>query len=140
MRDREYRVIHITRRNRVDQYISMRLAQLNGIWRSDAGAYGIHSFAADPQHLEASIETFMQNDLRLSDLLQGLPLVTMTYEDLIADTWRDEALQFLGVRQSEMMSPFSRQRRATRQRDALRNYDALARHFEGTEIESYFIE
>ena len=140
MREHEYRVIHLTRRNRVDQYISMRLAQLNGIWRSDAGTYEIHSFSADPQQLNASVQSFKQNDLRLLDLLSGLPFITVTYEDLIADTWRDEILPVLGVRHGEMESPFSRQRCATRQRDALENYDALARHFEGTDLQSYFVE
>lgn len=140
LRQHSYRVIHVTRENRLDQFISVRLAQINGIWRSDRGAYDVHSFAPEPQLVAASVRALIRDDTDLLGQLEGFPTLRVTYEELVVARDYKGVLAFLDVSEHRLESPFFRQRRATRQRDALENYDELVKYFSGSDLERYFVE
>ncbi|NYZ11420.1 hypothetical protein HL658_02565 [Azospirillum sp. RWY-5-1] len=132
-----YKVIRLYRDNKLDQYISMRLAQINSSWRSDFGEYTVHTLSIDPDDLESEITLFRENDLILEKGLAGFPQIQLSYEELTKPNGHTVCLDFLGLSHCPLNSPFRRQRRLTR-RETIQNYDSLVERFAGTEIARYF--
>jgi hypothetical protein len=137
--DRNYSAIHLTRENRVDQYISMVLAMQNDSWRSDAGDYTTQEFEADPAHMEKFLGLMESHDVVIGEFLEGLQVLRMSYEELLRDGC-GRALDFLGLRHVPLTSPFKRQRATNGQRQAILNYDQMALHFAGTRFAPHFTE
>jgi hypothetical protein len=139
LRDKQYRVIHLTRQNRVDQYISMKLAMINNAWRSDYGSWTQCSFRADPADMQEKFKIMEDDDAFIAEFTEGLPTIKLTYEELIKPLGYYPVLDFLGLSRRELHSPFERQRTGT-QRDAMENYDDIAAHFAGTPMGRHFTE
>jgi hypothetical protein len=139
LREHRYRVIHLTRRNRLDQFISMRLAQINGIWRSDFGSYSIQSFRAEPQQISASVKLLIEYDEELNRYFYDLPTLRLTYEELVAGYGYRSTFGFLGIADHDLHSPYRRQRNSGGQREAIENFDELMEYFRGTDLEEYFV-
>lgn len=133
----DYRVIRITRANLLDQYISMKLAALNGSWRSDKGAYRIRSFTADPVDIAAHFDQWTSDNERLKSTVSGFPSIHITYEGLVEGRDIKASLEFLGLREAPLKSPYKRQRSGS-QRQAIENLDAVRDRFAGTEWERHF--
>ena len=131
MNEYEYRVIHLSRRNRVDQYISMRLAQLNELWRSDQGVFRVQSFTADFEHMDYYLKLIEEHDRLISEYICGFPTKKIDYEDLVGSNGYFPVLDFLELERMKLQSPFLKQRSGS-QRDALLNFDEVLAHYKGT--------
>jgi len=139
MREKGYRVLYLTRKNRLDQYISMKLAMDNNAWRSDFGDYERPSFIADPAHVLEFFDKFEDHDRRVRAYIEGLPTLGMSYEQLVEPDGYYPFLDFLSLERRTLVSPFHRQRKGS-QRDAIVNYDEMAIHFAKTPWGPYFNE
>jgi LPS sulfotransferase NodH len=139
LREKNYYCIHLTRKNMLDQYISMRLAQINGIWASSAGIYQQHSFIADTEHMIKFFGLFEEHDCGVVRFIEGLPTIEVVYEQLVASNGYFPVLDFLGLPRISLASPFARQRSGS-QRDAIQNYDEVAAFFKSTDRAQYFVE
>ena len=136
MREFEYRVIHLSRRNRVDQYISMRLAQLNESWRSDQGKFRVQSFLANFEHMDFYLKLIEEHDRLIGEYVSGFLMERMTYEELAKPDGYLPALDFLGLKRMPLHCPFSKQRSGS-QRDALLNFDEVVTYYKGTPVHEY---
>lgn len=134
-----FSAILITRRNLLDQFISMRLATLNNAWRSDYGTYRTESFQADPDIVLDSINDLTRLNLSLAKQLQSLRQISVVYEDLQKPGIMECILHFLGLPDAQMTSRFKRQR-SRMQREILTNYDELKLHFSDHFIGEFFDE
>jgi len=130
LRRQNYSVILLHRENLLDQFISMRLAQINEIWRSDRGDYKAQSFVADPAHAIACMKSFEEQNDYCRSFLSGMTVFEITYETI---TTRLPALMdWLGVVRTDLSSKYNRQRSARTQADAVENYNELADAVAGT--------
>lgn len=132
-----YRLVHITRNNKLDQYISIKLASINQAWRSDFGTYEKQCFTGDIQEAEAYFKTLRFQDAMLRQAARTFPTIEVSYEALTEDRGYDRVLEFLDLERVPLESPFRKQR-AGRQRDVLENFDEMKRHFAGTEWGVHF--
>ncbi len=123
---RHYRFLHIERRNKLDQYLSMRLAQVNAAWRSDRGSYDIERIELDPADLLAAIKRFISYEAAIEQQLSGrFPYHRVLYEDVVSGKAIPRVLDFLGLEPKPLTSAFRRQRRIS-QRDSIANYEEVA--------------
>ena len=136
LREFEYRVIHLSRRNRLDQYISMRLAHLNEFWRSDHGDFHIRSFLVDFEHMDYYLGLIEEHDRLIGEYAAGFPINRIAYEDLIRPSGYFPALDFLELERLQLHSPFVKQRSGT-QKDALLNFNEVVAHYRGTPTYDY---
>lgn len=134
-----YRVIRLSRDNLFDQYISFKLATINGAWRSDRGAIRVGRFAADPADVEESFRKWTKWDSELARMVEALPNLHLTYEELTGGPGVSRALEFLDLRRVSLHSPFKRQRSGT-QSEIIENYAELKGHFARTEWARHFVE
>ena len=123
---RHYRFVHIERRNKFDQYLSMRLAQVNGVWRSDRGAYDVTCIHLDPDDAIEMIRTYTSYETAIADRLSGaFPYHHVFYEDVVSGDALPGILEFLGLEPKPLTSVFHKQREAS-QRDSIANYAEVA--------------
>lgn len=134
----EYRAIILQRHNKVDQFISMKLAKENSSWRSDFGEYKIHQITIDPEELLSEIQDFTMRDEYIDDALKRLPSIKLFYEDLISGAGIQKSLEFLDLRPMALTSRYKRQRQYPR-RETVANYDEMVRYFSGTQIGNFFL-
>lgn len=135
-----YKVIISRRDNKVNQYISMRLAQINGSWRSDMGSFKQHSFVADPKHMKRFLHKFANDDAGVLKFVAELQQLVIPYEEITHANTHEKISSFLGLSSTLMESIYTRQRQNTSQRDALENYDELAEYFSRTRWSSHFVD
>lgn len=136
----KYKAIHLTRENRVDQYISMVLAMKNNMWRCDAGDYRIHDFLADASHMEKFLGLMEEHDELIRDFIGDLPVLDLSYESLVKEDGYYPVLDFLGLERQPLVSEFKRQRSNSSQRKAILNYDDMVHHFADTSFAKHFVE
>jgi hypothetical protein len=137
LKENDYKIIILSRENKLDQLVSFILAGSNNSWRSDFGEYKTNSIVVNAADFESYVKVSYEADAELERTLAGLPTMHMTYEELISPHGYMPALDFLNLRKVELNSPFNRQRKGS-QRDVILNYDELVRHFSGTELSKYF--
>lgn len=133
-----YRIIRLSRENLLDQYISYKLATINGAWRSDRGSMTVNCFTAEPADVEEAFKRWTEWNLELSRMVETLPNLHVTYEELVDGPGVSRSLEFLNLRQVSLHSPFRRQRSGT-QSEIIKNYAQLKEHFARTEWVSHFV-
>ncbi|ESY13891.1 hypothetical protein X748_02775 [Mesorhizobium sp. LNJC386A00] len=133
-----YKVIRLSRDNLLDQYISFKLAQINNAWRSDRGSMKITHFAAEPEDVAEAFQKWTEWDSRLAQLVETLPNLHVTYEELVDGSGVFRSLEFLNLRKVPLHSPFRRQRSGS-QSDILENYAELKDHFARTQWARFFV-
>lgn len=131
-----YRAIHLRRKNRIDQYISMRLAQLNNSWRSDQEKFRVQSFVADFAHMNHYLRLFEEHDEFIREYISGYPTMSIDYDDLVQPNRYFPALDFLDLERMQLRSPYLKQRSGS-QRAALQNFDEVVAHYKGTPISNF---
>jgi hypothetical protein len=132
-----YKFIVLRRENKLDQLVSFILAGSNGSWRSDFGEYKTTSTVVNADDFESYVKVSCEADEELEQTLKGLPVLRMSYEELISPQGYMPALDFLGLSRVELTSPFHRQRTGS-QRESIVNYDELRSRFAGAELSKYF--
>ncbi|TPK96391.1 hypothetical protein FJ934_09600 [Mesorhizobium sp. B2-4-12] len=130
-----YKVLLVTRENLLDQFISMRLAQINNAWRSDLGEFKARSFVADPDDAKRRFVQWEQENAETAAAVAGLPAFHVTYEQIKESL--PQVFDFLGLPPAETRSPFQRQRTWSRS-EAVENFAELAAHFATTRWAGFF--
>lgn len=134
-----YKCIVLTRENKLDQYISMKLASVNNSWRSDYGEYKKNSIEINEEEFIRAVNDFYLADDKVIKMVQGMDALHMTYEELVAENGYKLALEFLELRNIDLTSPFKRQRKGS-QMEVVENYRYLFNKFLGTELEKFFLD
>lgn len=133
-----YKIVRLVRENKLDQYLSMRLAQENGKWTSLTGRYSIHTVEIDPDHFLRVGSGFQEADERLHVSSRAFPTHTVTYDGLVDRSEWAGLCDFLNVKPVSTESPFVRQRELS-QDEAIRNYRELKARCAGTFAEKFFV-
>lgn|GEM_PF-1934106 len=135
-RDLGFRLIFLKRVNKLDQFISMKLAQQTGVWDSSA-TYPEQSVDASFEELYRFMVTSTHVDYFLEQMCKTFPCISVTYEDLVAGKGYTELQDFLGVAHHPLRPQTVRSRTLPR-RKALKNYDQLVKRFAGTAFSAFF--
>ncbi|OHV63552.1 hypothetical protein LCM4577_32105 [Mesorhizobium sp. LCM 4577] len=135
LKEYDYKVVLVTRENLLDQFISMRLAQINNAWRSDLGEFKTRSFAADPLEAQERFIQWEEENAATAAAVAGMQALHVTYEQISSSLPR--VLDFLGLPLAETKSPFQRQRTWSRA-EALENFDDMAAYFSSTRWGGFF--
>ena len=131
----KFRVIHLTRLNRIEQYVYMRLAFENNSWRSDDGPWHIHTLTIELDHMDEFLNRFELHDRIIKKYFESFDTLNVTFEGLLQGGM-PRVLEFLDLPYAELVSPFKRQG-GSPLRDVVRNYDELIRHLRGTPYEPF---
>lgn len=133
-------IVHIKRRNILEQYLSLRVAHATNVW----SATRIPDRAAQPMVLNprdclGHFEQVRAQEEACDAFFVGGRILTLTYEDLIAD--RASALKAAGAHLALPLEPVKP--RLVRQRtqplsSAIANYDELREFFAGSVWEIFF--
>jgi hypothetical protein len=135
-----YRLIHLRRQNRVDQFISMMLAETNNQWLSDQGGYRITKFRAELWRADNCFQRWSEMEAEQCQAMRAFAVLGLTYEDLVKPAAGVlPVLEFLGLTDVPLQSPFTKQRCGS-QSDAIENYTELKSHFAGTQWENHFLD
>ena len=126
-----YRIVWLTRKNRIDQYISMQLAKLNNCWRSDYGNIDVASFRANIADMDRYIRKFEIHDQIISQFADTFQMKKVYYEDLVAPEGYLSTLDFLELERTQLRSRFKKQRNGS-QKDILVNFEEVAAHYAHT--------
>lgn len=132
---RKFRVIHLTRLNRIEQYVSMRLAFENNSWRSDSGLWHIRTLTIELAHMDEFLSRFELHDRIIKKYFEQFDRLNVTFEELLQGGV-SRVLEFLGLPYAELESPFKRQG-GSPLRDVIRNYDEVIQHLRGTAYEPF---
>jgi len=136
MRLHDFRVIRLTRENLFDQFLSMRLSQLNGDWSSTGSGYTTQAFDVDPRVAGNSMRYFRTCNLMLREATRAFPSVDVTYEEITAGTGFDRILSLLGVDPVPLTTSLRKQRNS-RQAEIVRNYTDVRAALAGSPWERY---
>lgn len=138
-------VIHLKRRNILRSTVSQKIAMNAGVWKTknpgsiQAAPRKQVSFTVD--ELERRFAATRKWERDGDALFQDHPMLTIHYEDLVADTGATfgQVTDFLGVPYVEPRSALVRQNPEPI-RALISNYDELLAAFRGTEWEPFFHE
>lgn len=130
-------LIHVTRENRLDSFISFKLATINDSFTSAYGQWRQHSFVADHHEALEWFETTLDRDEKIRDLASkhGRPRLELEYGEIC--TGPAKALDFLGQRPTPLKSAYSKQGSGS-QAGAIANYEELRASFAATTWSRYF--
>lgn len=142
----DFRIIHLTRRNRLRTATSHNIATKTGQWSE----YGL----ADKPPLEERkiwldkdevFNSFVKLNIaeqRARQRFKDREIFEVTYEELVSDTEGTVAAiaRFIGVQPWEIKDITLRQQNPERLRDLIQNFDELKRAFSNTPWRAYFDE
>lgn len=126
--DNDVRIIHLTRKNLLDRYLSYRLAIRDDRWiaMNEVPPSQDEMIILD---VKDCVEDFVRSEWFQDEadrIFSAHPKFDLTYEGLCADTDSEmgRVLQFLGVEFQQLHSPTKRQRKRTK-RKVIQNFDEL---------------
>lgn len=147
LRDLGTRVVSLERRNHVKTAVSIirarRLKDATGRWNKYSTDTELEAFDIDPDDLERRLERSRARKAATAEFAVelGLPLMRLTYEELLTDADASFArvFEFLGV---APMTVTSNSLKVTSDdlRDSVKNFDELRARYVGTELEPMFDE
>jgi len=140
--DTMIRVLHLTRENLLERYLSQYLAvHVHGIYevrREDERPKDTR-VRLSPEECERDFRRTEERQASFRTLLRSHQVLELSYEQLVGE--RDATLArvqaFLGVEQRTLEAT-SVKLRTRPVREVVENYDELARHFRGTPYGVYF--
>jgi hypothetical protein len=139
-RRQRFRVILLTRQNRLDQYLSMKLAIHNEMWHSFDGKgryYPRERLRTDPAECLHHLQYFRFGDTMLREVSRDLERVEIDYAQLTDVKVMARVFVLLGVEPRPLTSGVERLRRGS-QRDIIENYDELKASLRGSAWEANF--
>lgn len=147
LHEKECRIIHMRRRNRVKAVVSKinarRLYEATGNWNLYDKSDRRPPMTVAPERLAELLQEREELDEELREYVEGLdlPKLVVCYEDLLQE--RDSVLQevfsFLGVRPYPVEETTKKHTKDDL-REALENFDELRAQYVGTEYEQMFDE
>lgn len=123
--DRGYKLVHLYRENRLDQYISLQLAIASAAWRSTDGPYVKDAVELPPDATLANVAAFENADAKIEDMTKAFPRIALSYEQLTGSEGMAAVCEFLGLPPAVMSATISRQRQRS-QRESIANYEEVA--------------
>jgi LPS sulfotransferase NodH len=139
-RRQQFRVILLTRENRLDQFLSMKLAIHNKMWHSfdDLGLhYPRERLHLDPVECLHHLQYFRFGDTMLREASHDLERATIDYRQLTNPTALAPIFSLLGVEPQTLTPEVVRLRQGS-QRDIIENYEELRESLRGTQWEINF--
>ena len=133
-------IIHIKRRNILEQYISLRVAHATDVWSTAKQPNGTAApISLVPEDCLRHFEEVRAQEEACDAFFAGCRILTLAYEDLVAD----RALAMKAVGAHLALSLDSTKPSIVRQRTqplsrAIANYDELRAFFAGSAWESFF--
>ena len=104
----EVKVLHLKRRNALDEFISLEKAKKRNIWSSTDGnsLSPVESINPDPDEFRRFLALRAFLSRRAEYIFQGHPVLEVYYEDLIGDSRSTlmQIQQFLGVKRRNLFS------------------------------------
>ena len=137
IRNGHFRLIRLRRRNLLDQYLSLQLSLLNGVWHSYDGRYQRQRLRIDVADCRAHLQHFTMGNMMLDEMSRGFARTEVTYEDLVQGRGLNEIFTLLGVDPHPLTAGVERLRTAS-QREIIENYDELQDVFTNTPWLEYF--
>lgn len=137
----ELKVIHLKRRNRLQNLISHRIAEITKtyiLFNPDKRTSDIQ-IELTPQECETEFVRVSGLEQHYAGMFAHHPTLEVFYETLVADTQGEgrRILDFLGLKQHRLQEQTVKQNVRSVQ-DVVRNYEALKAHFRGTIWENEF--
>jgi LPS sulfotransferase NodH len=137
----DLKVIHLKRRNRLENLISHRIAEVTKTYILFNPNRRVNDIQIEltPQECEAEFFRVAALEQHYTDMFAHHPMVEVFYETLVADTQNEgrRILSFLGLKPRRLQEQTVKQNVRSVQ-DVVRNYEALQAHFRGTRWESEF--
>jgi len=127
LRQMKFRLIFLRRRNKVDQHLSVKLAQLNDNWDSRS-VYAEQHLEIDPDELLRGWTIFNHIDYLLERMCERFPMHAITWENLASGQGHDGLCNFLDVEPRLLQSATIRSRSLPK-REVIANFDALLERF-----------
>jgi len=132
-----FRLLYLRRRNKVDQYLSMRLARENSNWLS-VDTYKNQRLHVHPLELHAYWAISQRTDSWLENMCARAPVIEVAYEDIVNMDQQDDILDFLGVAHIRLIPHTIRSRTKTKA-EVIENYDSLLEYFRGHPLEQQLL-
>ncbi len=141
---RDIKIIHLKRRNRLKTFASGRVARLTKKYIE----YQEETENARNININLTIDECERQFTRIGqwekyydDIFQEHKMLEVFYENLVAEqqTECNRLLDFLGVRRKPLSTRFKKQR-TNPVSEVIENYEELKRHFSGTEWGRFFDE
>jgi LPS sulfotransferase NodH len=133
-----FRLISLSRRNKLDQYLSVMLADKTGLWDSSAH-YPVQRIEIDPRALRGFFSTVKNVEAFLVDKCSQFDHLSVIYEDLLRGQGHAELQDFLGVTQAPLHVNTVRSRVVPRS-ESIANFDMLKRQFADSPWIEFFTE
>ena len=133
-------IIHIKRRNILEQYVSLRVAHATNVWSTAKQSDGsVEPISLVPEDCLRHFEEVRAQEEACDAFFAGCRVLTLTYEDLVAD--RAAAMKAVGAHLGlplESARPSIVRQRTQPLSRAIANYDELRAFFAGSAWESFF--
>lgn len=136
--DLNFKIIRINRRNKFDQYLSMKMAQITGNWNS-LKKYDHDPIYIDPNEAINYIRYFLFSDESLNLLCGKFTRLDVSYEEISAGRRYEDLQTFLGVNQTGLKPQTIRSRSVPRS-VAVSNYDQVEEALKAAGMAHYLDE
>lgn len=135
----DIRIIHVKRKNKLDSYLSRRLAEQSGIWSSKSGSYHVDSIQLEFEDCLKDFQKTEEFENKYDQLFEKHPVITVYYEDMVRNINETvSALQtFLGLTKERLSSPLTKQNRRGAA-SMISNYKELREQFECDKWKEFF--
>jgi LPS sulfotransferase NodH len=133
-------LIHIKRRNILEQYLSLRLAHATNVWSSAKQPGAAHEpMQLSPEECLRHFEKVRAQEDACDRFFEERSMLTLAYEDLVIDraSAMESVAAHLGVRLEPVEARIVRQRTQPLSH-AIENYDELREFFGGSPWEIFF--
>lgn len=137
--DFDIKVIHMKRRNKLNTFLSAKLAGRSGAWNSHAGSYFHESCIVNPGECERFFEEVEKQERWYDELFQAGRMICVFYEDLCGDStsWSRKIQEFLGVEYRDLSTALRKQNTLSIP-ERIDNYRELREAFRDTRWEGFF--
>lgn len=145
LRDRGWRVIYLKRSNTLRQAISGLVAEQKGVWHhTTTEPLNLGKVRIDPEELLQKTKEREELLLEEQRVLNGLPHLTVTYEDDLLRAERhqdtlDRAFQYLEVRPAPVATQYVRVT-PSRLSELVANYDEVAAVLKRTQFARFLVD
>lgn len=137
--DPRMRVIRLSRRNLLAQFVSRRMMATTKVSQSIFGSYGDATVVIEPARCLEALEAMEADARELDRLASARPVLAVIYEQLVAGEGIDELQRFLGLEPAALRSWFTRLRTRSLA-ETVENWDEVAAALRRTRFEGFLSE
>lgn len=137
-RELSFKLVFLQRRNKLDHFLSIKLAEQNTDW-SSSRPYAVQRIHISYDELYEFFITSDYADRVLSQMCSTYDCLSVTYEELADGSRENDLLDYLGAERRRLQAGTVRARRLTRQ-EAILNFNDLVASFAPTFFSHFFHE